>query len=196
MAYLDLVYRRDAEGVLQYLDAWTDKGGVVVHTGKVGHRGRQTLRRTGAKAGVTAKEAMAAVAAEAAEQGYAPIPDEDRGWVVLQVWTATEDLSHPEDERMMNDTWDALDLHLKFLGVGECDGNDVGGKSTNPDYQRGTVVNWFCPVVDAEAGIKALRSFTRAFHLGSNHVIGVRPRPDDDYTLAFSPRKSDTEFRL
>lgn len=196
MAYLDLAYRRDADGTLRYLDAWTGRGGVLVHTGKVGHRGGVSLRRTGAKAGVTAKQVMDDVASEAAEQGYAPFPDDDRGWVVLQVWTATEDLSHPEDDRMMSDMWDALDSHLRALGVGECDGNDVGGTPSNPAYHRGTVVNWFCPVVDAEAGVKALRSFTRAFHLGSNHVIGVRPRPDDEYTLAFSPRKSDTEFRL
>ncbi len=94
------------------------------------------------------------------------------------------------------DTWDALSDYLGNRGVGECDGFDVGGTPHHPDYARGIVMNFFCPVVDADAGVAALRGFIRAFHLGSNAVIGIRPTADDEYALAYSPRKSDTTFRL
>ena len=51
-------------------------------------------------------------------------------------------------------------------------------------------------VVDATAGVAALRGFIRAFRMGSSAIIGTRPTAEDDYTLAYSPRKSDTTFRL
>ncbi len=59
------------------------------------------------------------------------------------------------------------------------------------------MVNWFCPVVDVDLGVKALRSFARSVRMGSLHVIGRRePGEDSDYVLAYSPRKSDTTFTL
>ncbi len=146
-------YRRDDDGTLRYRGAWATDDGVVLHTGKVGQTGTRKLRRTRAGAGGgTAEEALAAFAAESAELGYAPIPDDERGWVVLQYWAFTPDLSHPEDARVMTDLWDALDAHLSARGLGECDGNDVGGAPPNPDYADSTIVNWFCPVVEPTWG--------------------------------------------
>lgn len=193
MAYSPLTYRRDEDGTLRYRDAWTTDEGIVQHTGVVGRTGSRKERR--ASAAASARQLLDAFAAESAELGYTPLP-EDHGWVVLQYWAFTPDLSHPEDARIREDTWDALTDYLGNRGVGECDGFDVGGTPNHPDYARGIVMNFFCPVVDATAGVAALRGFIRAFRMGSSAIIGTRPTAEDDYTLAYSPRKSDTTFRL
>ncbi|QIK72658.1 hypothetical protein G7070_10735 [Propioniciclava coleopterorum] len=192
MTGLDLVYRRDDDGVLHYRDAWTTPDAVMRHTGKVGHIGALRPRRT--KDAAAAKQALAEFAAESEALGFAPFPEDDRAWVVLQYWAVTPDFSHVQDARIMSDLWDALSGHLLRRGLGDCDGYDVGGHPENPDHARYVKVNWFCPVVDADLGVAAVRGFIRAFHVGSSAVIGVRPTQDADYELAYSPRKSDTGF--
>ncbi len=197
MAATPTLYRRDDEDRLLYREAWTTSGGVIEHSGRVGTTGRQPVRPTGRKSadGATAQQVLERFEAAARADGFSEIPDEERGWVVLQHWAFTADLSHPEDERLFTGMWDALDGYLRWRGVGECDGNDVGG--TPPGLPDGVVVNWFCPVVDVDLGVKALRSFARSVRMGSLHVIGRRePGEDSDYVLAYSPRKSDTTFTL
>lgn len=59
------------------------------------------------------------------------------------------------------------------------------------------MVNLFCPVVDSEIGVRLLRRIVREFGLSQRFVIGARePGQDAALTLAYSPRKTDTECRL
>ncbi len=194
-------YRRDDDGVLHYLEAWDHGKEFVVHEGKVGHQGRTKTSkiepessRTGR--GLSLDEHWEAFRKRVQAEGFAEVPGDEHGWVILQVWTFTADLSHPSDVWIFDKGQDALDGHIGWLGVGHFDGNDIGGDPPSP-YEEGTVLNLFCKVVDAELGVKALRSFARKFNIPSRYVIAARGSGEEsEYKLAFSPRKSDTEFRL
>jgi hypothetical protein len=194
-------YRRDDDGVLHYLEAWDHDGEFVVHEGKVGQRGRTKTYKIEPESpktdrGLSLGARWDAFRERAQVEGFVEVPGDEHGWVILQVWTFTADLSHPCDAWIFDEGQDALDAHLGWLGVGNFDGNDIGG-SPPPLYAEGTVLNLFCKVVDVELGVKALRSFARKFNIPSAYVIAARgPGVDSEYELAFSPRKNDTEFRL
>jgi hypothetical protein len=193
-------YRRDGEGTLRYREAWSDKGGVWTHEGSVGAKGRSRLRPTRSRTrpdDPTATEFLREFTEEAAAAGYLPVPEDRYGWVVLQCWTHSPDLSHPEDDRLFEAGQEALDQYLGWRGVGHLDGNDIGGSPPAGRGRNGTVVNLFCRVVDTALGVKAVRGFAREFDLGPHHVIGARePGEDAEYVLAWSPRKQDREFHL
>ncbi|MEE2060222.1 hypothetical protein [Rhodococcus artemisiae] len=193
-------YRRDDDGVLHYREAWSEKSGVRTHMGAVGTKGRTRFHSTRSRTWPdkpTATEFLHDFTEESAADGYFPVPDDDHGWVVLQCWTFTADLSHPDDQRLFEQGQDALDEHLGWRGVGHYDGNDLGGKPPAGYDLHGTVMNLFCKVVDTGLGVKVVRSFARAFSLTPYHVIATRePGDDNDYVLAWSPRKRDKDFDL
>lgn len=98
-------YRREEGGTLLYREAWSDGNLFIVHEGKVGTKGRTRSLSTKGKPlyrqhlptmGQRAKDFRA----EAEADGFTEVADEDHGWVVLQVWTHSPDLSHPEDDRL------------------------------------------------------------------------------------------------
>lgn len=187
-----------AQAALHYLEGWTDKGSFVTHRGKVGTVGtttRRAIQRAKRPTSPSLAEHVAGLRARADELGYREFGADEHALVVLQVWTHTDDLSHDDDARLLPGLIDGLDEYLGWRGVGHCDGNDIGG--VRPDgVAGGTVVNVFCPVVDAEIGVRLLRRFAREYPVPQRHVIGVRPPGPDEFTLAYSPRKSDTAFRL
>lgn len=191
-------YRED-QGILLYREAWTDGSMLVVHEGEVGTKGKTSHLNTRGKALYrahfpTMAQRIATFKETAAAEGYREFTHEEHGWVVLQVWTLTSDLSHPSDAWVLHEARDALDQHLGWLGLGHVDGNDVGG---TPPIGEGTIVNTFCRVVDIPAGVRALRSFATRNKLEQKYVIGSRePGDDTDYVLAWSPRKSDRTFTV
>lgn len=191
-------YRRDGE--LHYREAWSDRGGVWTHEGRLGTKGKSRFHSTRSRTWPdkpTATEFLRAFAEEAAAAGYHPIPDDRHGWVVLQCWTRSPDLSHPDDDRLFAEGQDALDQYLGWRGVGHLDGNDLGGGPPDGAGVEGTVLNLFCRVVDTAVGVKVVRRFAREFGLGPHHVIGARePGADTPYTLAWSPRRGDKDFHL
>jgi hypothetical protein len=193
-------YRRDDAGVLHYREAWSDRGGVVVHSGKVGTKGTSHFRPTRSRTfpnNPTATEFLRQFTSEAAADGFHRLPDDAHGWVVLQCWTHSPDLSHPDDGRLFDDGQDALNEYLGWRGVGHYDGNDVGGNPPDGYDLDGTVLNLFCRVVDTTLGVKAVRGFAREFGVTALHVVGSRePGDDSGYVLAWSPRRRDTAWHL
>lgn len=195
-------YRRDDAGQLHYREMWDVSGGALVHQGKVGQTGRSrthtTVKDTRTGGALTAKQFRARFVEQAAADGYALFPQEQHAWVVLQCWLFSADLSHPCDDWIMTDGHQALDEHLGWRGLGHLDGNDIGGACPRPGPgYDGPKLNLFCKVVDGPLGVRALRGFVRTYNLPSAYVIGLRePGDEADYTLAYSPRKTDTEFFL
>ncbi len=193
-------YRRDGDDALHYREAWNDGDGVWTHEGKVGTKGKSRFHTTRGPARPnrpTATEFIRAFTEDAAADGFHPVPDDQHGWVVLQCWTHTPDLSHPDDDRLFEQGQDALDQYLGWRGVGHYDGNDLGGDPPAEYELEGTVLNLFCRVVDTALGVKIVRRFAREFDVTSKYVIGARePGADTPYRLAWSPRRQDKEFRL
>lgn len=193
-------YRRDGDGVLHYREAWRENGGVRTHEGKVGAKGKSRYHASRSRTwpnNPTATEFLREFTEKAAADGYRPVAEDEHGWVVLQCWTHSPDLSHPDDHRLFEDGQEALDQYLGWRGVGHCDGNDIGGSPPAGHDLRGTVLNLFCPVVDTALGVKVVRGFAREFDLTQLHVVGARePGEDSPYVLAWSPRRKDKEFHL
>lgn len=193
-------YRRDDTGALFYREAWRDRGIFCRHEGKVGtkgKRGNSTIRSRTWPQNPTATEYFREFQAQAEADGFAEIPDAEHGSVVLQLWTHTHDLSDPRDAWILDEGQDALNDHLGWLGVGHCDGNDVGGAPPAEHGPEGTVVNLFCRVVDVPLGVKAVRSFVTKFDLAPRCVVGSRePGDEADYVLAWSPRRHEKTFAL
>ncbi|WP_420114959.1 hypothetical protein [Pseudactinotalea sp.] len=191
-------YRRDDAGALHYREAWTERSGVRIHEGKVGSKGKN--RFTSARSRTwptypTATEIMRTYTEEAAAEGFHPVDGDAHGWVVLQVWLASPDLSDPEDSRLFDEGQEALDEYLGWRGVGHYDGNDIGA-STNPD-ESGTVLNLFCKVVDTALGVKVVRGFAREFGVTGRHLVASRePSEDSPYVLAWASSKKDKTFTL
>ena len=199
---MDMVktYRRDGDGALHYREAWSDEDGVTTHEGGVGTKGRSRLHPTRSRTrpnDPVATEFIRKFTEDAAADGYHPVPEDRHGWVVLQCWTRSPDLSHPDDDRLFEEGQEALDQYLGWRGVGHFDGNDIGGRPPAGHDLEGTVLNLFCRVVDSALGVKTVRGFAREFDLGPHYVIGVRePGADAPYALAWSPRRQDKEFHL
>lgn len=195
-------YRRDEAGVLHYREAWKDRSLLVVHEGKVGTKGKTSHQSTKGRPVYrqhlpTMGERIRAFEEQAAADGFRQVPDDEQGWVVLQCWTHSPDLSHPDDARLFEEGADALDGYLGWRGAGHYDGNDLGGSPPAAYELAGTVLNMFCKVVDTEPGVEVVRGFAREFGLTQLHVIASRePGEDSPYTLAWSPRKRDKEFDL
>lgn len=190
-------YFRDEAGVLWYREIWRDGNIMVRHEGKAGTKGKSSTKSVRTRtwpSNPTATEQFAAFREQAIADGYAELSDEQMGTVVLQVWTATPDLSDPDDAWVLDAGEDALNEHLGWLGLGHCDGNDIGGLPPAASGREGTVINLFCPVVDTALGVKALRRFVSAHDLAPHCAIATRePDPDAEYVLAWAPRKSVAE---
>ncbi|MEJ1091278.1 hypothetical protein [Microbacterium istanbulense] len=193
-------YRRDDEGALHYLEAWRDGGVFTIHEGKVGTKGstvRKVIRNRTSHYKPTYTEYVATFRERAAAEGYREIPEDEQSWVVLQIWTHSDDLSHPDDASAFADAAGLLDEQLGWWGVGHCDGSDVGGEPPAGSGSDGTVLNFFCPVVDVPIGVAALRRVARQLKLSQRWVIGARdPGDESEYYLAYSSRKRDREFAL
>src|SRR5699024_8879261 len=69
-------YGRDGDGVLHYLEGWTDQGSFVTHRGKVGSVGtntRRAIKRANRPSSPSLDEHVAGLRARAAELGYREI---------------------------------------------------------------------------------------------------------------------------
>lgn len=125
-------YRRDPDGTLSHREAWTESDGITVHSGTLGTKGttnQLAARSRTCPTNPTHIELMSAFAERAVADGFAEIPVEDHGWVVLQVWMFTHDLSNPNDAWIFDHGQEQLDDRLGWVGVGHCDGNDIGGQA-------------------------------------------------------------------
>lgn len=193
-------YRRDEDGILFYREAWKDGSAFFRHEGKAGTKGKRQNRAIQSRTRPdkpTLAEYVRAFKEEAAADGFAEIPEDAQGWVVLQVWTRTADLSDPRDAWLLDEGQEALDDHLGWLGLGHVDGNDLGGTPPDESGANGTVLNLFCKVVDTTLGVKAVRSFATRHDLPPDCVIAAREAGDDtDYVLAWTPRRSIKTFHL
>lgn len=193
-------YRRDDDGVLHYREAWSEKGGVRTHQGKVGTKGNSHFHSTRSRTWPdkpTPTEFLRTFTEQAASDGFREVPEGSHGWLVLQCWTFSTDFSHPDDRRLLAEGQEALNQHLGWHAVGHVDGYDVGGSPPEGYDLAGTVLNLFCRAVDTTMGVRIVRRFARQFPLSPYHVIGTRePGKRSAYTLAWSARKRDTELQL
>lgn len=183
--------------MLHFRETWLNRNTAALHRGKVGSKGKYSfnwLKSENMPNMPTAEEFFQAFRAEAAADGYAEIPDEDHAWAVLQVYTHSDDLTHPQDQRLRFEAVDALSEFLGWRGLGHCDGFDVGGETPTG---TGTRFNLFCVVVDAETAVKVLRRFARDFGIDQGYVIATRqPGIHSEYVLAWSADKRNQVFGL
>ena len=128
------LYKKDGERLL-YWETWDDDGKHIMHWGVVGDEGETQAVRSGMfrKADTTVAEEMA----RREQEGYAEIDDEDLQTVIVQYRTETwGDLDDLEKRHGLEDL---LNNQLSWVGLGHCDGGDIGS---------GTI-NVCCLVVDA-----------------------------------------------
>lgn len=191
-------YRRDADGVLHYREAWSEAGGVRTHEGKVGTKGSTRFHSSRSRNwpnNPTATEFLRSFVETAAADGYHPIDLNDHAMAVLQIVLSSPDLSDPDDARLFEHAEDVLNEVLGWRGVGHCDGNDVGSNSAPGASQP--VLNLYCPVVDEAAGVSAVRRAARDLGIEQPYRVGVRaPGEHTDYQLAWSPTRRDKSFSL
>lgn len=192
-------YRRDDDGVLHYLEAWTEPGGLTVHRGKVGTKGRTTRRSTRSRhfpSSPTAKERMREFVVEAEAEGYRVASEGDWSTVVLQVALHSIGRTHPDDRRLTMQGSIELDQRLGWRGLGQVDGIKQGGPP--PEYAQDQATTWqiFCEVVDIPLGVKTVRQFAREWAT-QPFVVGSRgPGPDDDYELAWAASRRIRDFHV
>lgn len=195
-------YRRDESGVLYFREAWKDGSLLIINEGKVGSKGKRSHRGTRGRALYrqelpTMPQRIKEFRAETAASGYLEASDDALGWVVLQCWTHSHDLSHRDDARLFDQGQDALNEYLGVRGVGHLDGYDIGGKAPAEYELDGTVLNLFCRAIDTGLGVKVVRGFARDFGLSQMYIVASRePGADSPYVLAWSPRARDKKLGL
>ena len=131
------LYKKTMTG-LQYWEAWSVEQELILHWGKVGERGKS---RTVPLNGEDQSTAIRREAKNPRKRGYRKIPTGRLVRIVIQYridgMGTTEDL----DKRIQ--VQNLMDDRLGWLGLGHCDGGDIGS---------GTI-NVFCLVVDGSIAI-------------------------------------------
>ena len=134
-------YRRDGE--LLYREAWAGDGVVVEHWGRVGTEGRTFEHH--AKDGEAASRVLEQLQRQAEDEGYTEIDLDDHFCLVarkkIDGFFGTEG-----DLELRFELQEQLDQRLGWLGLGCCDGGDIGSGE----------MAVFSFVVDLEEGLKAL----------------------------------------
>jgi hypothetical protein len=155
---------KTVRGRVRYWEAWQHKTKLVVHTGLLGHWGRQD--RMPMDRGESEKAAIKRYAKAPRADGYAPIPAHAHKMLVVQYrvdgWGSVEDLDARDAvEHILNES-------LGWTGNGHCDGGDIGS---------GTI-NLFCLVVDPALAVKAIVLALKKAKRLEGAVIAVSPSAD------------------
>jgi predicted DNA-binding WGR domain protein len=164
---------------LNYWEAWEDGYDVVIHWGEIGSEG--TTRRETIPRSQTAENVITAAAEEPRRNGFAEIPIEQHAEIVvhrrLDAWGSTADLE------LRHDIEDLLNEQLGWLGLGHCDGGDIGSGS----------INIYSYVVDPGIGARAVVAALKESELLEGSIVAVREGEDyrvvhpGSYTGSFEP---------
>jgi hypothetical protein len=125
-------------------------------------------------------------------KGYAPIPEEQQYWLVLQ-WPMKTLTGNAHNRGMRDRATALLNEHLGWLGLGHVDGFDMG-KTSNPKEEF--ALNIFCLVVDEEIAVQSIVE-TLPLQLDCSRLkLAMRGYDDETFTLKYSAKKDDTSFYL
>ncbi len=155
---------KTVRGRVRYWEAWQRNTKLVVHTGWLGHWGRQD--RMAMNRGESEKAAIKRYSKAPLADGYAPIAEREHKMLVVQYrvagWGSVEDLDARDAvERILNES-------LGWSGNGRCDGGDIG---------NGTI-NLFCSVVDPALAVKSIVVALKKAKRLDGAVIAVSPSAD------------------
>jgi hypothetical protein len=172
------LYKRGRTGV-RYWEAWEVQEMVLVHEGKLGHRGK--IKYLIPEDGQSPEQCICEAANKPRAKGYAEIPPDEQYQVVVQyrlkTWGSPEDLAKGHRvEALFNEC-------LGWTGNGRCDGNDIGS---------GTL-NIFSLVVDPELATATLVEELRKNRILKGAVIAVRA--GEEYRVVY-PAQFQSKFSL
>ncbi|MGL3804881.1 hypothetical protein ACSYDW_02190 [Paeniglutamicibacter sp. R2-26] len=127
-------YRRDEDGTLTFREAWYSQyegeelGQFVVNHGTVGHQSKTETAKD-----VTEKVAeglLDAFTEQCAEDGYAPLTDEEQHWVIVQYALKSVD-GTDRDKYLESTAKEALTGHLAWRGLGTVESSDYAPRKLN-----------------------------------------------------------------
>jgi hypothetical protein len=115
------LYKRHANGVLAYHEAWINDQEITEHWGKVGTRGESRKHQSKSRAGNRDLEKILRPARQA---GFVEIDmDEHRRLIVEYV---VSDMGTSADLEKRHRFEERLNQALGWTGLGECDGGSIG----------------------------------------------------------------------
>jgi hypothetical protein len=124
-SFAPTLYKLSRDGSAAYYhEAWLDGASnkIIEHFGRIGTRGRTRRRLPDRSLG--ARENVERILAKAVADGFRPIDEEDRAWLIVEYevdgWGSRADL---EKRHRLED---ALDEILGWTGLGCCDGGSIG----------------------------------------------------------------------
>jgi hypothetical protein len=172
------VYRRAEDGTLQFREAWHDAEAsqFVVNRGTVGHQSAtSTTDDVDADAGASL---LAAFEAQCAQDGYAPVGDDELWRVVAQFALKTADGTE-RDRHLERQAVQALSAHLAWRGLGTVEGSSIGNGR----------LNVFATCVDAGKAVAAVKTCLRESTSDFTKLsIAVAPATDPEaFRLKHAP---------
>jgi hypothetical protein len=172
------VYRRRADGTLEFREAWHDDDAsqFVVNHGPVGHV--STSQATDDVDAAAGEALLVAFASQCTEDGYEEIPDSEQHRIAAQFALKSQDGTE-RDRFLERQAVGALTAHLAWRGLGTVEGSEIGsGKLTI--FARCVDVN------KAVAAVKTcLREATSDFTKLS--IAVAAPEAPDDFKLKHAP---------
>lgn len=191
------LFKRTEDGTLVHRQVWAHGDTLHINEGTVGSQGQhRTIPAVDdpPPASSTLAEMMDDYVAAARAEGYREVPEDDQGWVVLQLGLTSALAKNPADASLLERGQAELDEVLGWRGVGHCDGFDVG-----PPVAGGgePVVNFFCVVIDLDQGVLAARDVAQKLGRADDHTVGTRaPGEDSEYLLAWPRPETPQPFDL
>jgi hypothetical protein len=163
-----------------YWEAWSERGQLAVHEGKLGTKGKSRLVRP--PKGMTLDLFLASLAEEQRKAGFAEIAHDDHHWIVVQyqleTWGSAKNLDKAvKVENLLNEC-------LGWTGNGHCDGNEIGSGE----------MEVFAVVVDPKLGAETIiAELKKKPRLLAGAVVAIRE--GEDYRVVHPPGFQG-EFRV
>ena len=171
------LYKKTA-GLTEYWEAWSADNEVTVHWGVIGERG--TTRTIPLKGGEDPDKVIAKESQRPKTEGYKKVSPAKHARIIVQY--RINGMGTPEDLDRGHEVEGLMNECLGWLGLGDCDGNDIGS---------GTM-NIFCFVVDSAVAIPHIVGELKAKGLLEGAVVAISSEEGDtvvwpkDFTGEFS----------
>lgn len=138
------LYKRDGD-VWSYYEVWIDDADIVtVHEGRCGESGTaETFAQSDRASGLAYVKAKVA---EGRKREFRPVPESRQPTLVVDLLVTEDDPDALLDRRHALEG--LLDQELGWLGLGHCDGGDIGAEGASV----------FCPVVSYALAATAVRN--------------------------------------
>ncbi len=187
------LYKREKDNSLRYAEYWIDDIEIILHTGKVGRKGKVEKYFLG-KDFNSEKSFVSFFLKKYEPQNYKRITDEEICYIAVQ-FPMKSLKGNKRDHWLKDKVQEYLNDWLGWVGLGNVEGFDMGELINYPKTYALTI---FCEVVDEERGIKAIKSCLRYSRLDYG-VVKIATRPylsDVGFQLKYSAKKNDTFFSL